>query len=84
MSYSKPHSHFQTNLVAREGYSGVGGVMSSIESGASGLLQITGNVRDILNPQRTVTAASPEIPWIPILAVAGLAVGAIVLLRKKG
>jgi hypothetical protein len=86
MSYSRPSPHFQTNLVAREGYNGVGGLQSfgtGIKDFLLGTAQVTNAGLDIFAPRGGQTVVSEPTPWIPILAVTGLAIGAIVLLRKK-
>jgi hypothetical protein len=86
VSYSRPSPQFQTNLVAREGY-GLGdlrSIGSGIESALMSTARITGAGLDIFAPRtQTVVAAESSVPWIPILAVTGLAIGAIVLMRSR-
>jgi hypothetical protein len=89
MSYYKPSPKFETDLVARSGYDGVGGITAigtGFKNFLTGTLDVVGHGLDVVGgrPQQPYPVqAESEVPWIPILAVTGLAIGAIVLLRKK-
>jgi hypothetical protein len=83
-------AYMRNDLIARTGYSGVGGVLDTILSDAGSVLSIYGSTQQAQGAAaqssrdlQAALAAQSGSSTTTILLIGGLAVGAFLLLRKK-
>ncbi len=83
-------AYMRNDMIVRSGYSGVGGILDDIISGAGDVLKVYGATQQAqgaaaqsTRDMQAALAAQSGPSTTTILLIGGLAVGAFLLLRKK-